>query len=333
VHATFTDQVVRFDCEDSQAERQLGLLFNGWLMEASSAVPSISPNAQEPAIQFRVSLVETLLSPSISSQLIYSDQAGKAGEDHNLLSVFEDGTQLHIYFGDYATVTMPWAEKAVDEGASITVQLTVHALQPRRLEDIVFGSLAPLLRRRGVYLIHAFAAAKGNKAILLAGESGSGKSTTGLCLVRQGWAYLANDVVFLKEHEGIVEAWPTPGGISLDPTTVELLPHLAHQFTGDRLRAGKQYFPAREIIEDWASPAPVAVICFPRVNGDAVSNIHKLSQSVAIARLMEGSIDRWDRPVLRDHIRLLERLGRQSESYDLSLGRDTEQLQRILNGL
>jgi serine kinase of HPr protein (carbohydrate metabolism regulator) len=66
--------------------------------------------------------------------------------------------------------------------------VTEGVLRNGRFEDVTFTSLAPLLRRHGYYLLHAFAAVKEGHAILLVGPSGSGKTTTGLHLLEAGLA-------------------------------------------------------------------------------------------------------------------------------------------------
>jgi len=58
-----------------------------------------------------------------------------------------------------------------------------------------------LLRERGRYALHASAVARGGRALLMAGESGSGKSSTALSLIHTGWDWLADDVVLLESAQ------------------------------------------------------------------------------------------------------------------------------------
>src|SRR5438093_12292798 len=62
-----------------------------------------------------------------------------------------------------------------------------------------FG-LLKLLRLLGVYSLHAAALANADGAgLLLVGASGSGKSTLAIGLIRQGWKYLSDDAVLLRD--------------------------------------------------------------------------------------------------------------------------------------
>ncbi len=62
-----------------------------------------------------------------------------------------------------------------------------------------FG-LLKLLRPLGIYNLHAAGlASRDGGGILLVGASGSGKSTLAIGLIRQGWRYLSDDAVLLRQ--------------------------------------------------------------------------------------------------------------------------------------
>ena len=69
-------------------------------------------------------------------------------------------------------------------------------------EDLTTLALAPLLRRLGLFMIHAFTAALSGKAVMFVGPSGSGKTSCGLALASAGWQILANDVALMQESGG-----------------------------------------------------------------------------------------------------------------------------------
>ena len=69
-----------------------------------------------------------------------------------------------------------------------------------------FG-LLKLLRPLGIYSLHAAGlASRDGGGILLVGASGSGKSTLAIGLIRQGWRYLSDDAVLLRQGSQGVEA-------------------------------------------------------------------------------------------------------------------------------
>src|SRR3712207_4309751 len=90
--------------------------------------------------------------------------------------------------------------------------------------DAVFTfSLLELLRHRGLFHLHAAGLTRDGRGILLAGNTGAGKSTLTVSLVRSGWDFLSDDAVLLRAHAGGVEALAIPDEFHLDPA-------LAHRF-------------------------------------------------------------------------------------------------------
>lgn len=88
-----------------------------------------------------------------------------------------------------------------------------------------------MLRRHGLYNMHAAGLCRGTDAILLAGASGAGKSTLTLAMTRAGWAYMGDDMLFLKKD--CVEIFGFPEGIDClsengtRSTKLHLAPELA----------------------------------------------------------------------------------------------------------
>lgn len=69
-----------------------------------------------------------------------------------------------------------------------------------------FGVLK-LLRALGLYGLHAAGlVARIGCGLLLVGDSGYGKSTLTIGLVRQGWGYLSDDAVLLRRVSEEIEA-------------------------------------------------------------------------------------------------------------------------------
>lgn len=215
--------------------------------------------------------------------------------------------------------------------------ITPRIFAESRLEDVTFTSLAAPLRRFSHYLLHASGASNGDNVVLFAGASHSGKTTTSLALMLAGWKYVANDLVLLVPHQDDVRALPTPSELTVRKKTLELLPELrryqrsprygnrANQAsaTGCTLNLGKI---------TWDNGGPVTTICFPRVTGGPRSHLKEIPAAVGLARLMEESIDRWDREALDGHIDLLTALCRQCHHYELELSEDVGRLPELLAG-
>jgi hypothetical protein len=100
-------------------------------------------------------------------------------------------------------------------------------LQPLTLEDTVVYLLGPvfgfMLRLRGFTCLHASAVAFGGRALALAGEAETGKSTTAAALARRGHAVLSDDIVALRKVNDTFLAGPGYPRVCLWPDSVNLL--------------------------------------------------------------------------------------------------------------
>ncbi|MCP5099735.1 MAG: hypothetical protein GY943_29630 [Chloroflexi bacterium] len=227
------------------------------------------------------------------------------------LSVQQDDGAWVLTFDKLATIRVE-PQQGISRGL-----IVADALANGRFIDITYTALAPHLRRRGIYLIHAFGAVKNGRSILLVGASGSGKTTAGLSLLQDGWQLLGNDIIMLSIHENQVVAWPTPGDIRIRSQTIGLV---------DGLENGR--FPYPPFV---TQPAPVTHILFPQISLNAQTKLMPAQISTVLARLMAESIDRWDIATLQDHVRFLQRMGTQTAVYDLQSGQNISQLSHLFS--
>jgi hypothetical protein len=208
-------------------------------------------------------------------------------------------------------------------------------------EDINATALAPLLRRRGKALIHAFAAARDGAALLLVGDSASGKSTTGLALLAAGWKLIANDSPMLAQRVDAVYALAFPGLLSLAPDGLRRVSALARIVDEPAFRprrpGWKAVFRAESLFAaPWQSQAPVRAICFLELDpaaGRPDHGLEPLSPAVALGRLLPQSVDRWDQATLAWQVDLLTQLAHQAPAFVLHLGLDVPALPGLLGDL
>lgn len=243
--------------------------------------------------------------------------------------VYQDGSHRYLIFSQnvhFAEVTLPLEAEA---GRIRTVSLPGSATAGR-VEDITSFALAPIQRRYGQYLIHAFAVAAGDplQSVLLVGDSGSGKTTTGLALALAGWQVLANDGAVLRPGGGQVAALLSPGAIYMTAHTLQMLPalraHLEHPLDAYAARY-KIPLPRRSLLPAGThliQAAPIAAVYFPRVSGMSETAVAPVSRAVGLARLLSASMDRWDRPAWEAHLALLSTLAEQVHFADLLVGTD-----------
>ena len=141
-----------------------------------------------------------------------------------------------------------------------------------------------LLRERGRYALHASAVARGGRALLIAGESGSGKSSTALSLIHTGWDWLADDVVLLEPAE-VPRLHGLAHGFAFHPALAERLPGLV----GEAL-AEKQFAKIGGLFPTSRSdPSHPAALLFPQVTGAATSRMERLSSAEALGALLAAS--------------------------------------------
>lgn len=125
---------------------------------------------------------------------------------------------------------------------------------------VLVNAAAALAEDRRV--IHAGAVVKEGRALILAGHSGWGKSTTSLALVQRGWRLLSDDFAVLR-LDGTVE--PFPRRVNLTADSLALLgiqaPPDAPRLVGFNGQV-KWILEAEEIRPDSsAGPAPLAAVC------------------------------------------------------------------------
>jgi hypothetical protein len=285
--------------------RDWSLIWAGWPQ---------ADNSRSPDVSLHLKLVDSL-PPLPSPEPYFRDDSG-------ILSVYwgheKDTAVLHYLDGALVTVPLGRTTGPV----RIEGLVTEGVLRNGRFEDVTFTSLAPLLRRHGYYLLHAFAVVKEGRAILLVGPSGSGKTTTGLHLLEQGWQLLANDVVLLEMWANGVYALPTPGAVSIRPGTLALLPTLAKWLGITDLPLARPVTISNRQLTGgkWGEAGRVTAVYFPQFS-DSSQPLTLLPRAVHLAQLMAESIDRWDETALPDHMNLLESLSRQAPAYRLPLTR------------
>jgi hypothetical protein len=78
----------------------------------------------------------------------------------------------------------------------------------------------------GVTPVHCACVVRGGSGLLLAGESGAGKSTSALSLSLSGFSYLSDDCTYLSRNSSGIRAWGLPTPVKLLPDAVSYFPEL-----------------------------------------------------------------------------------------------------------
>ena len=166
------------------------------------------------------------------------------------------------------------------DGRSITL---LSAPPSYTRDDLAAYALGPViaiaLHLQGVVLLHASAVVLQRKAVVFAGDAGSGKSTTAAMLHRLGYAVLADDVTEL--------AGPRPYRALASLPAVRLWPDVVHALFG-----AAAVFPDRApswekklMVIEQAPPAEIAAVLFLDARAESAS-IERLPPREAWQRLM-----------------------------------------------
>lgn len=146
-------------------------------------------------------------------------------------------------------------------------------------------------RRPWLALLHAGALALPAGALLLCGDSGTGKSSLLAGLVHAGFRFMADDMVPLEAGSGLV--WPVPLAISIKqgswPALRALFPELAEaevvRFGGRTMR---YLWPGARAVPVDSAGCPAAAVLFPQYVEGAPAALSRLDPVEALTRLGEG---------------------------------------------
>ena len=135
--------------------------------------------------------------------------------------VMHDGGRLIADFFDAGVLVMDGVQGRAD-GYLIKPE-TMH---PSLIEYLFHLALIELLRHRELYTIHATALEKHGRGVLIPGNSGRGKTTSFLSLLRSGYRYLSDDHPLIRDAGTHVDMLPFPIKINVTDTTIAFFPEL-----------------------------------------------------------------------------------------------------------
>jgi hypothetical protein len=181
------------------------------------------------------------------------------------------------------------------------------------------------------YYVHAAAVGTPSGGVLLAGQSGSGKSTTTLACVPSKLAVAADDYTLVA-----VDA--VPRGFSLYNTVklksaedLQRFPHLLPYLSnGDRLYEEKPMLflhehHARSVLRDF----PIKAILLPRVRGGTGTGVQRSSAAAALRALAPSTLLQLP-GTGQSAFHAMARLTARVPCYTLALGTDLAQVPDVM---
>ena len=143
-----------------------------------------------------------------------------------------------------------------------------------------------MMKRRGMFNVHAACFACRGNGLILAGTSGAGKSTLAIALLQAGLDFLGDDMVFLNQANEL-ELLAFPESVDIADPTIEFFAGL-NSLHGMAKRPGwpkheiraESFFPSR-----MAWRAKPAAIVFPRISHKPNSSLTRISSDEAFLEL------------------------------------------------
>jgi len=244
--------------------------------------------------------------------------------------VFHDGGRLVVNFSNVGMLVLDTAQGRA-EGYFIQPQG-----MPANLIEYVFHlALIELLRYRRLYTIHATAVEKNGCGILIPGQSGRGKTTTCISLLRAGYRYLSDDHPLIREVGAHVELLPFPIKINVTEETIALFPELRNA-SDTVLHPG---FPKRAFHAEELYPTSIgencraAVVLFPHVVDAPYSHLVTLPKRRALEMLLPHALLVYDPAVARREFQVLAKMVRQVDCYRVHLGHNILDLPELITPL
>ncbi len=195
-------------------------------------------------------------------------------------------------------------------------------------------ALAELLKRHGLYMVHAAGLSLDGKGLLIAGASGAGKTTLTIALLGAGLGFLGDDTLFLCAGANGLRALAFPDQIDVTAHTASFFPELQHLARVPSPEGGrKQSFNHARFfgaIPSWeCSPA---VLVFPQFARTSESVLTPMPKDAALLELV-CNVFRTEAYSAQAHLDALAALVDQCLCLRLHTGRDFDAVRALLRSV
>lgn len=193
--------------------------------------------------------------------------------------------------------------------------------------------------RHGYSMLHASALVKGDHILVLQAPHGTGKSTTALRLLLNGYQLLSDSQVYLGEREDALWMGGFPvGRIKLRTDMLPLFPALAAEAREEPVRNETKHRVDLTRVDPALSHRAMIQIrrvefCLLERWDRSESKIESLSEDELWPELMVNSLH-YDTPELwNENLRRVDRMLRQAQLHRLHIGTSEAEIIRTVNGL
>ncbi len=238
---------------------------------------------------------------------------------------YTDGTQYFLAVDESLVRSAEPSERLVE----VWFGDTEHARNPIALVNAFSYGLQAALRRAGVFDVHAAAAVEpiSGAGALFVGASGSGKTTLTLRLTEAGWRYLSDDMVVLRETNGVITAEGLRRLFAVSSTSIvgtsqtKIDAALGSPVASDPNK--RRLEPETVFPDSRAASCRPHTLFFPRIVDETQTRISGMTSREAMQQLMRhcpwATYDAFAAP---DYLKMLAQLASQCRAYELLAGRD-----------
>ena len=261
--------------------------------------------------------------PESSGTPFYEFESGEA-------LYFRGTDQLYLNFGDGVRVLC--RPSSGDATFSVIESDPVNLFMATHLMFTIV--LVEMLKRQGCYSVHAAGFCKNGKAILIPGTSGAGKSTLAITLLRSGFGYLSDDMVFLRRNTAGLRVLGFPEDVDVSDQTIRFFPELkflegtakTRGWSKNQVRADEVY--GAELVGE----AEPGAIVLPQIAHRDTSTLRRISPDEALVEIVSNVLLTESRSC-QGHLNALTELVMNTPCYRLETGRDFDQIPTLLSGL
>lgn len=200
--------------------------------------------------------------------------------------------------------------------------------------------LLDILKTRDVLVWHAAAVERNGRAVLLPGQSGSGKSTTVLTLLALGWRFMADDVSVLSKDDNRIRVSGRETSLFVTSGSLDLVPEWRRLRSRVRRRKGTQWKYRLDLsrVRSTRAQSRVTTLLFPHVTRRAGTSIERIDPGTALAECLaqaprEYPASTLGRAAFERQFELYSTLVQSATCFRLALGSNQPQLRAVLSGL
>jgi hypothetical protein len=187
--------------------------------------------------------------------------------------------------------------------------------------------LVEILKRRGLFSLHAGGFSANGKCLLIPGTSGAGKSTLTLASLRANFDYMSDDMLFLIGRPDGFRVLAFPEEVDVSDQTAGFFPELSFLLRSPK-RCGwrkRQIHPIQVYGAKVIPEARPAAVVIPRIAEAETSVFARMDPDEALLELVPNVL-LTEASSCRAHLDALRELVTSTPCYRLEAGRDFDRL-------